>query len=83
MADLANTPARSEKFKVDKTGKKCLIPAKPAKRGIVGFSSKHIYHLINCGKFPAPVKVGRASLWLASDINQWIVQTTNLEQEGE
>ena len=39
--------------------------------------------LINCGKFPAPVKVGRASLWLASDINQWIVQTTNLEQEGE
>lgn len=74
MADLANQPFKPEKIVTDSTGKKRIIPAKPAQRGIIGFSSKHIYHLINCNKFPSPVKVGKASLWRLSDINEWIAK---------
>lgn len=75
MSDLASSPAISEHTKIDKkTGEKRIIKAKPAKRGLIGFSAKHIYHLINCGDFPKPVKIGRASLWRLSDVNSWFIQ---------
>ena len=72
MADLANQPARTAKTYIAKSGQKRTITAKDATRGITGFSAKHVYHLINKGKFPAPVKIGRASLWRLSDINRWL-----------
>lgn len=72
MAEIASKPAMPEKVVTDKTGIKRIIPAKPAKSGIIGFSAKHIYHLIKCQQFPKPIKVGRASLWRLSDINAWI-----------
>lgn len=31
-----------------------------------------IYELMLGGFFPSPIKVGRRSLWLETDINQWI-----------
>ncbi len=31
-----------------------------------------IYLLISRGKFPKPVKIGRASRWLESEVQQWI-----------
>jgi predicted DNA-binding transcriptional regulator AlpA len=74
MSDLANQAAKPETTKIDKTGCKLTHKAIPAKRGITGFSAKHIYHLINDGKFPAPIKLGRASLWRLSDINNWLKQ---------
>ncbi|WP_348548819.1 AlpA family phage regulatory protein [Psychrobacter sp. KFRI-CH2-11] len=72
MADLANQPERKAKTYTTKTGHKRTVTAKAATRGITGFSAKHIYHLINEGKFPAPVKIGRASLWRLSEINSWL-----------
>lgn len=72
MTDLANQPARNAKTYITKSGQQRTVTAKAATRGITGFSAKHIYHLINEGKFPAPIKIGRASLWRLSDINQWL-----------
>ena len=77
MADLANQPERTAKTYTTKSGQKRTVTAKAATRGITGFSAKHIYHLINEGKFPAPVKIGRASVWRLSDINQWLESHTN------
>ncbi|MGP5225331.1 MULTISPECIES: helix-turn-helix transcriptional regulator [Psychrobacter] len=72
MADLANQPARTAKTYITKSGQQRTVTAKTATRGITGFSAKHLYHLINEGKFPAPVKIGRASLWRLSEINKWL-----------
>ena len=72
MADLANQPERKAKTYTTKSGQQRTVTAKAATRGITGFSAKHIYHLINEGKFPRPLKIGRASLWRLSDINAWI-----------
>lgn len=72
MADLANQPERKAKTYTTRSGQQRTVTAKAATRGITGFSAKHIYHLINERKFPAPVKIGRASLWRLSDINQWL-----------
>jgi prophage regulatory protein len=39
----------------------------------VGFSRSKVYSLIQCGKFPAQVKLGeRASAWPESLIDEWI-----------
>lgn len=72
MADLANQPARTAKTYIAKSGQQRTVTAKAATRGITGFSAKHIYHLINEGKFPKPLKIGRASLWRLSEINGWL-----------
>lgn len=72
MADLANQPERKAKTYTTRSGQQRTITAKAATRGITGFSAKHIYHLINEDKFPAPIKIGRASLWRLSDINSWL-----------
>ena len=72
MADLANQPARTAKTYTTKSGQQRTVTAKAATRGITGFSAKHIYHLINQDQFPAPVKIGRASLWRLSQINGWL-----------
>jgi len=37
-----------------------------------GFKSSFIYQLIKEGKFPKPVKIGTASRWRESEIQQWI-----------
>ena len=72
MADLANQPARAAKIYITKSGQKRNVIAKPATRGITGFSIKHIYCLIKNDQFPAPIKIGRASVWRVSAINEWL-----------
>ncbi len=72
MADLANQPARTAKTHITKSGQKRTVTAKAATRGITGFSIKHIYHLIKNDQFPAPIKIGHASVWRLSEINQWL-----------
>jgi len=72
MADLANQSERIAKIYTTQSGQQRTVTAKNATRGIVGFSAKHIYHLISQNQFPAPIKIGRASLWRLSDINHWV-----------
>ena len=37
-----------------------------------GISRSHAYELIAQGRFPRPVKVGRASRFVAAEIDAWI-----------
>lgn len=87
MADLANQPARTGKTYTTKSGQQRTVTAKAATRGITGFSAKHIYHLMNEDKFPKCLKIGRASLWRLSDINEWLdshtVKVTETESRVE
>lgn len=39
---------------------------------ITGFCRSTLYKLINKGDFPAPLKIGRASVWKAETINEWL-----------
>lgn len=81
MSDLANQPGRSARTYTTASGQQRTVTARPASRGITGFSAKHIYHLIKTEKFPAPIKVGRASLWRLSDINSWLESHSSSNHE--
>jgi predicted DNA-binding transcriptional regulator AlpA len=38
----------------------------------IGLCRSSIYQQIQAGKFPEPVKIGRSSRWLASEIHAWV-----------
>lgn len=38
----------------------------------VGLGRSKVYQLIKEGQFPAPVKIGRSSLWLEQGVSAWI-----------
>jgi prophage regulatory protein len=44
----------------------------PAVTARVGMRRTSIYALIKAGKFPSPVKIGKASAWVDDEITQWI-----------
>ncbi|TBL64575.1 helix-turn-helix transcriptional regulator [Hafnia paralvei] len=37
-----------------------------------GLSDKWFYKLIQDGQFPKPIKMGRSSRWLKSEIEEWV-----------
>lgn len=39
-----------------------------------GLSDKWFYKLIQEGQFPKPIKMGRSSRWLKSEIKSWVQQ---------
>ncbi|OKP21428.1 helix-turn-helix transcriptional regulator [Serratia fonticola] len=39
---------------------------------LVGMSDKFLYKLIKDGSFPKPIKLGRSSRWLQSEIESWL-----------
>ena len=39
-----------------------------------GLSDKWFYKLIQDGQFPKPIKLGRSSRWLRSEIEAWILE---------
>jgi len=39
---------------------------------LTGLSDKWFYKLIQDGVFPKPIKFGRASRWLRSDLEEWL-----------
>lgn len=38
----------------------------------IGLSDKWFYKLIQDGQFPKPIKMGRSSRWLKSEIEEWV-----------
>lgn len=40
---------------------------------LTGLTDKWFYKLIQDGAFPGPVKFGRASRWLRSDLEEWLL----------
>lgn len=43
----------------------------------VGLGRTKIYEMIGEGSFPAPVKIGRASLWKINQVDAWIEKVSN------
>lgn len=39
---------------------------------LTGLSDKWFYKLIQDGVFPKPIKLGRSSRWLKSDVEEWL-----------
>ncbi|EPB4340562.1 helix-turn-helix transcriptional regulator [Enterobacter kobei] len=39
-----------------------------------GLSDKWFYKLIQEGQFPKPIKLGRSSRWLKSEIEAWVLE---------
>ncbi|MEY8617774.1 AlpA family phage regulatory protein, partial [Citrobacter amalonaticus] len=39
---------------------------------LTGLSDKWFYKLIQDGLFPKPIKLGRTSRWLKSDLEEWL-----------
>jgi prophage regulatory protein len=83
MSDLANQSDRKARVYTSQSGQKRIVTAREAKRGIVGFSAKHIYKMIRQNRFPAPIKIDGASLWRLSDINKWIEKHSAASNDGE
>ena len=44
---------------------------------LTGLSDKWFYKLIQEGVFPKPIKMGRASRWLKSDLEEWVQAKIN------
>lgn len=47
-------------------------PAREGVRGRVGMHPSTIYAEIKAGNFPKPVKLGRSSRWVESEVDAWI-----------
>ena len=47
----------------------------------VGLSRSKVYNLISEGSFPAPQKIGRSALWLESEVQQWIRDVLQNDEE--
>lgn len=41
---------------------------------LTGLTDKWFYQLIKNGKFPKPIKLGRSSRWLESEVEAWLQQ---------
>ncbi|MDN0096323.1 helix-turn-helix transcriptional regulator [Yersinia rohdei] len=42
-----------------------------------GMTDKWFYKLIQDGKFPVPIKMGRSSRWLESEVVMWFKERIN------
>lgn len=42
--------------------------------GLTGLTDKWFYKLIKDGEFPKPIKLGRSSRWLQSEVEAWLQQ---------
>jgi prophage regulatory protein len=47
---------------------------RPGVQDKVGLKHSAIYELIKRDQFPAPIKIGRSSFWVESEIDNWIEQ---------
>lgn len=48
----------------------------------VGMGRSRIYALIDEGEFPPPIKIGRSSRWLKSEIDSWITEQAAARQSN-
>lgn len=48
--------------------------------GYVSMGRSRIYGLMDEGKFPRPIKIGRSSRWLRSEIDSWINEQATARQ---
>lgn len=46
-----------------------------------GLTDKWFYKLISEGLFPKPVKLGRSSRWLQSEVEKWVQERINASRK--
>lgn len=46
----------------------------PEVKRLVGLGTTAIYEKMKHGEFPKPVKIGRLSAWIESEVQEWITQ---------
>jgi prophage regulatory protein len=51
--------------------------------GRVGLKKSQLWTLIREGRFPRPVKVGRATLFVSSEIDAWMAERIRESREGK
>ncbi len=44
---------------------------------LLQMTDKWIYKLIKDGSFPSPIKLGRSSRWLKSEVENWLQERIN------
>lgn len=44
---------------------------------LTGLTDKWFYKLIKDGSFPKPIKLGRSSRWLKSEVETWLQERIN------
>ncbi|WP_448088747.1 helix-turn-helix transcriptional regulator [Enterobacter mori] len=44
---------------------------------LTGLTDKWFYKLIKDGEFPKPIKLGRSSRWLHSEVEAWLQERIN------
>ncbi|SUT87249.1 phage regulatory protein [Actinobacillus ureae] len=49
-------------------------------QAVSGFSRAFIYKQVQAGKLSPPIKIGRASRWKSSDVEQWLNDLINNER---
>lgn len=52
-------------------------------RAKVGLSPATIYRQVQAGNFPKPHKICSRSLWLSTQLDEWIMQQTNSASLGQ
>lgn len=48
---------------------------------LTGLTDKWFYFLIKNGEFPKPIKLGRSSRWLQSEVEAWLQQRIDQSRE--
>jgi prophage regulatory protein len=49
----------------------------PAVESHIGLRRTKIYDMVRARQFPAPIKFGRVSMWLRSEVTNWMDATIN------
>ena len=53
----------------------------PQVKTMVGLGTTAVYDKINKGEFPRPIKLGRSSRWVESEVQAWIFQQIQTSRE--
>lgn len=48
-----------------------------------GMTDKWFYKLIQKGKFPKPVKMGRSSRWIEREVKEWLEERIRKSRSGD
>ncbi|HHW8766273.1 TPA: helix-turn-helix transcriptional regulator [Salmonella enterica] len=46
-----------------------------------GLTDKWFYKLISEGKFPEPIKLGRSSRWMQSEVEKWVQERIDVSRQ--
>lgn len=65
-------PSQSGTHRIVTASADALLWSLPTLCQRIGLSRSNIYQQIQAGKFPEPLKLGRSSRWLASEVHAWV-----------